>query len=187
MRMLGMHGAAFANYAVEDCDFLMAVGARFDDRVAGNPPKFAKRREVHRASRHRRLGDQQGQARRLEPRGPDAGCARETSSTTAGARGSSSEWPRMARALRGAAPQPRDELRPRQRADPAVLRDRGDQPAHAAARRSSRPAWASIRCGRRSTSISAARGCGSPRAAWEPWDSDCRPRSARSSRSASGS
>ena len=41
MRMLGMHGAAFANYAVDDCDFLMAVGARFDDRVAGNPPKFA--------------------------------------------------------------------------------------------------------------------------------------------------
>jgi acetolactate synthase I/II/III large subunit len=41
MRMLGMHGAAFANYAVEDCDFLFAVGARFDDRVAGNPPKFA--------------------------------------------------------------------------------------------------------------------------------------------------
>src|SRR6202034_767766 len=43
LRMLGMHGAAFANYAVEDCDFLMAVGARFDDRVAGNPPKFASR------------------------------------------------------------------------------------------------------------------------------------------------
>jgi acetolactate synthase-1/2/3 large subunit len=39
--MLGMHGAAFANYAVDDCDFLMAVGARFDDRVAGNPAKFA--------------------------------------------------------------------------------------------------------------------------------------------------
>jgi acetolactate synthase-1/2/3 large subunit len=42
MRMLGMHGAAFANYAVDDCDFLVAAGARFDDRVAGNPPKFAK-------------------------------------------------------------------------------------------------------------------------------------------------
>jgi acetolactate synthase I/II/III large subunit len=41
MRMLGMHGTAFANYAVDDCDFLMAVGARFDDRVAGNPKKFA--------------------------------------------------------------------------------------------------------------------------------------------------
>jgi acetolactate synthase-1/2/3 large subunit len=41
LRMLGMHGAAFANYAVEDCDFLIAVGARFDDRVAGDPPRFA--------------------------------------------------------------------------------------------------------------------------------------------------
>jgi acetolactate synthase I/II/III large subunit len=43
LRMLGMHGAAFANYAVEDCDFLITLGARFDDRVAGNPPKFAPR------------------------------------------------------------------------------------------------------------------------------------------------
>jgi acetolactate synthase-1/2/3 large subunit len=42
MRMLGMHGAAFANYAVDDCDFLIAVGSRFDDRVAGVPNRFAK-------------------------------------------------------------------------------------------------------------------------------------------------
>ncbi|MFW2405790.1 MAG: biosynthetic-type acetolactate synthase large subunit [Gammaproteobacteria bacterium] len=41
LRMLGMHGAAFANYAVEDCDFLIAVGSRFDDRVAAIPEKFA--------------------------------------------------------------------------------------------------------------------------------------------------
>jgi acetolactate synthase-1/2/3 large subunit len=41
MRMLGMHGAAFANYAVDDCDFLIALGARFDDRVAGVPERFA--------------------------------------------------------------------------------------------------------------------------------------------------
>ncbi len=41
MRMLGMHGAAFANYAVEDCDFLITAGARFDDRVATLPAKFA--------------------------------------------------------------------------------------------------------------------------------------------------
>ncbi|MBN3762172.1 biosynthetic-type acetolactate synthase large subunit [Burkholderia sp. Ac-20365] len=42
--MLGMHGAACANYAVEDCDFLIAVGARFDDRVAGGKPEaFAPR------------------------------------------------------------------------------------------------------------------------------------------------
>jgi acetolactate synthase-1/2/3 large subunit len=49
MRMLGMHGAAFANYAADDCDFLIAVGARFDDRVAGDPAKFARhaRRIAH--------------------------------------------------------------------------------------------------------------------------------------------
>ena len=41
LHMLGMHGVASANYAVEDCDFLITVGARFDDRVAGNPGQFA--------------------------------------------------------------------------------------------------------------------------------------------------
>jgi acetolactate synthase-1/2/3 large subunit len=47
LRMLGMHGTPFANYAVEDCDFLIAMGARFDDRVAGAPAKFApKARQI---------------------------------------------------------------------------------------------------------------------------------------------
>src|SRR5690606_28056020 len=46
MSMLGMHGAAFANYAVDDCDFLFALGARFDDRVAGNPSKFAAKASI---------------------------------------------------------------------------------------------------------------------------------------------
>ena len=41
LHMLGMHGTAFANYAVDDCDFLIALGARFDDRVAAVPDKFA--------------------------------------------------------------------------------------------------------------------------------------------------
>lgn len=43
LHMLGMHGTAYANYAVEDCDFLITLGARFDDRVAGVPDKFAPR------------------------------------------------------------------------------------------------------------------------------------------------
>ena len=49
LHMLGMHGTAFANYAVEDCDLLIAVAARFDDRVAGDPPNFAPkaRRILH--------------------------------------------------------------------------------------------------------------------------------------------
>jgi len=39
--MLGMHGAAYANYAVQECDLLIAVGARFDDRVTGKIKEFA--------------------------------------------------------------------------------------------------------------------------------------------------
>ena len=50
LRMLGMHGTAFANYAVEDCDFLIAFGARFDDRVAGNPPNSRRARRTSRSS-----------------------------------------------------------------------------------------------------------------------------------------
>ena len=39
---LGMHGAAFANYAIHEADVVVALGARFDDRVTGNPAEFAK-------------------------------------------------------------------------------------------------------------------------------------------------
>lgn len=39
---LGMHGAAYANYAVRDCDLLIALGVRFDDRVTGKVEAFAK-------------------------------------------------------------------------------------------------------------------------------------------------
>ena len=40
--MPGMHGTAFANKAVLECDFLLSLGARFDDRVAGVPGDFAR-------------------------------------------------------------------------------------------------------------------------------------------------
>jgi acetolactate synthase I/II/III large subunit len=39
--MLGMHGTAYANYAVTNCDLLIAVGARFDDRITGKLDVFA--------------------------------------------------------------------------------------------------------------------------------------------------
>jgi acetolactate synthase-1/2/3 large subunit len=44
--MLGMHGSAFANYAVQECDLLIAVGARFDDRVTGNLATFAPHAKI---------------------------------------------------------------------------------------------------------------------------------------------
>jgi acetolactate synthase I/II/III large subunit len=44
--MLGMHGTAYANFSVTECDLLIAVGARFDDRVTGKLDEFASRAKV---------------------------------------------------------------------------------------------------------------------------------------------
>jgi acetolactate synthase-1/2/3 large subunit len=44
--MLGMHGTAYANFAVSECDLLIAVGARFDDRVTGKLEQFACHAQV---------------------------------------------------------------------------------------------------------------------------------------------
>ena len=44
--MLGMHGSAYANYAVQECDLLIAVGARFDDRVTGKVATFAPNAKI---------------------------------------------------------------------------------------------------------------------------------------------
>ncbi|MDD3885296.1 MAG: biosynthetic-type acetolactate synthase large subunit [Victivallaceae bacterium] len=41
LQWLGMHGTVFANYAANECDLLLAFGARFSDRVTGNPRTFA--------------------------------------------------------------------------------------------------------------------------------------------------
>ncbi|MDI6449252.1 biosynthetic-type acetolactate synthase large subunit [Anaerobaca lacustris] len=44
--MLGMHGSAYANYAVQESDLLIAVGARFDDRVTGKLSTFAPNAKI---------------------------------------------------------------------------------------------------------------------------------------------
>jgi acetolactate synthase I/II/III large subunit len=46
LHMLGMHGTEYANYAVHNCDLLIAVGARFDDRVTGKLDAFAPNAKV---------------------------------------------------------------------------------------------------------------------------------------------
>lgn len=46
LRMLGMHGSAAANYSVQECDCLVSVGARFDDRVTGNLATFAPKAKI---------------------------------------------------------------------------------------------------------------------------------------------
>ena len=44
--MLGMHGTVAANYAVTECDLLVAIGARFDDRVTGKVETFAPQAKI---------------------------------------------------------------------------------------------------------------------------------------------
>ncbi|OGW86220.1 MAG: acetolactate synthase, large subunit, biosynthetic type [Omnitrophica bacterium RIFCSPHIGHO2_02_FULL_46_11] len=46
LRMLGMHGTVYANYAVQGSDLLISVGARFDDRVTGKIDKFAPHAKI---------------------------------------------------------------------------------------------------------------------------------------------
>lgn len=41
LHMLGMHGSAYANLSMQEADLIIALGARFDDRVTGSVPKFA--------------------------------------------------------------------------------------------------------------------------------------------------
>lgn len=44
--MLGMHGSVYANWAVRDCDLLIALGVRFDDRVTGKKEAFAQHAKI---------------------------------------------------------------------------------------------------------------------------------------------
>ena len=44
--MLGMHGSAYANYAVQECDLLIAIGSRFEDRVTGKLATFAQKAKI---------------------------------------------------------------------------------------------------------------------------------------------
>jgi len=46
--MLGMHGTAYANLAVKECDLIMSIGSRFDDRITGNVKTFCKQaKRIH--------------------------------------------------------------------------------------------------------------------------------------------
>jgi len=46
LKMLGMHGTRYANYAICEADLVIAVGARFDDRITGNIAEFAPKAKI---------------------------------------------------------------------------------------------------------------------------------------------
>ena len=74
--MLGMHGTYESNMAMQHCDVLIAIGARFDDRVIGNPQHFFRSRPQDHPHRHRSVVDlQAGQGRRADRRLRRATCS----------------------------------------------------------------------------------------------------------------
>ena len=184
MRMLGMHGTAFANYAVDDCDFLIAVGARFDDRVAGAPDRFARNAkwiahldvdasEIGKVKRVQwsHVGVLSAALEALRAHAGRSGFRRDRTA-----------WHRHLDELRRthamnydrASPliQPYyviEELNRRTRGEAIITTGVGQHQM-----------WAAQYFDFRS------RACGSPPAAWGRWASVCRPRSARSSPVATG-
>ena len=126
--MLGMHGTVTANWAMDNADLIVAIGARFDDRITGKLAEFAPQREIH-PHRHRPGRDLQ-EHRRPHPdrRRRQAGAAGAdprvpgAADRLLAARRLVEAAPRLA----GGAPA---ALRARQgRRDQAAVHDRGDAP-----------------------------------------------------------
>ena len=92
MRMLGMHGTAFANYAVDDCDFLVCARRTLRRPRGRRAGEVRAQREAHRALRHRCVGDQQGQARAVEPRRAAAAGARRSCACAGRRTGFERDW-----------------------------------------------------------------------------------------------
>ena len=179
--MMGMHGEAWVNHAIQEADLLIAAGMRFDDRVTGQSARHTRRtrrRFTSRSTRRRStrtspvdvalIGDLRDVLRRLMP---------------SIAPGNRDAWLAHINGLKG---------------DSAVrdiqsLPDDGHlYAAHVIndlwratrehATRSSSPTSASTRCGKRSTTTTKRRDRSSPPADWARWGLPCRRRSARSAR-----
>ncbi len=180
--MLGMHGTYESNMAMQGCDVLLAVGARFDDRVIGNPAHFFRsdRKIIHididPSSISKRVKvdvpivgyvaevlDEMLRLIESSPHRPDAQALKDWWAQI-------KEWQRKEclKYDRKARSSSRSTSSKSSTRSPAVMR-------------SSPPMSASTRCGSRSTTRSSGRGAGSIPAAWARWASACRRRWARCS------
>ena len=173
--MLGMHGTRAANYAMDEADLIVAIGARFDDRITGKLSEFAPRAkfihiDIDPAEISKNVpahipivGDAKNILQRLVTEYRATGRRQRPAGGVVGAhRGLAHPAPAALRRL--------DRHR-----DQAAVPDRGALRGHRRRRRSSPPTSASTRCGRRSTSTSPSRAAGSTRAASARWASACRP------------
>ena len=175
--MPGMHGTYEANMAMQHCDVLIAIGARFDDRVIGNPKHFSTnpRKIIHIDV------DPSSISKRVKVDIPIVGDVREVliellaqvEATTGGPTRPS--WRRGgSRSTSGARKTACATKKMETRSSHSTYsRSCGKSPA---ATRSSRRTSASTRCGRRSITASTSRGAGSTRAGSARWAWACRTR-----------
>ena len=172
--MLGMHGTAYANKAVADCDLIMSIGARWDDRVTSKVDAFCPQAvKIH--IDVDAVGVQQDAAPRRLHRGRRAARARGPAAARRGGRHRGVAAPVQRLAAPVPAPLPEAGRPPRAaRARPAERPHPGRAP-------SSPPTSASTRCGRRSSAAPRRTATGSRRAAPARWASASRRRSAPSS------
>ena len=182
--MLGMHGTYEANMAMQHCDVLLAIGARFDDRVIGNPTHFGP---VPRKIIHVDI-DPSSISKRVKVDVPIVGNVREVLDELLklldGQAGKVDQKALKAWWAQIDVWRAKDCLRYDRAAEDhqAAVRHREALRGDRRATRSSPPTSASTRCGRRSSTSSTSRAAGSTPAASARWASACPRRWARSSR-----
>ena len=174
--MLGMHGTRTANYAMDEADLIVAIGARFDDRITGKLSEFAPRAKfIHIDIDPAEISKNVpahipivGDAKNILPR-----LTAEYRALSADPARLEEWWTRI-RLVAGA---PSAGLHGLHRLrDQAPVHDPGPVRGHRTATPSSCPMSASTRCGRPSTSTSPGPADGSTPAAWGRWASGSRRR-----------
>ncbi len=187
LNMLGMHGTYAANMAVAESDLLIAVGVRFDDRVTGKLATFAPHaRVIHIEIDPANIGKNVAPTLSIAA---DARAALKALREEVEARGSDETKESIERRAPWW-----ERIRDWQREQPLRFSGSAEQiKPQSVIRELHRltkgeaiiaPTWASIRCGRRSSTRSRARDSGLRAAAWARWASACRRPSARNSPSA---
>ena len=180
--MLGMHGTRAANYAMDEADLIVAIGARFDDRITGKLSEFAPRAKFIHID-----VDPAEISKNVPAHIPIVGDANDVlPKLTSEYRALGADTERLERVV-GADRRLAREVPARPTRTPPTTRSSRSSwsrrcTAPPTATRSSPPTSASTRCGRRSTTTSPSRASGSTPAAWARWASACRRRSAPRSR-----
>ena len=171
--MLGMHGTLEANNAMQNCDVLLAVGARFDDRVIGNPKHFAQneRKIIHIDV------DPSSISKRVRVDIPIVGDVKDVlteliamvrESDIKPDSGALAGWWEQIETWRKRDCLKYDHRRWRRHQAPVRHRDAVEHDRRMW-KPTSPPTSASTRCGPRSTTASTSRAAGSTPAAWAPW------------------